>query len=295
MKFTAGMGMAAILFLGWGFHADAATYTDLFDADYYAKKNPDVVEVYGNDPNILFSHYMNLGIHEGRNAGPLFDVKAYRRNNSDLEGLYADNWAAYVNHYLSEGLYEGRIGYGEAFDAAAYVSRYSDLKNVFGYDLVKLYTHYLKHGIKEGRNASFEFTDKEKAAQSNQKTPLQSLSGHSVPRKARRLFEIVNEERTAWGIQKIAWDNTLAELAETRAMELSLKFDHIRPNGTSVYEYMVDEEIISMWYRDEEKVHNALMNDPGTGYTIIDSSLTKIGIACYEVGGIYYWCELFKE
>ena len=161
-KLFAGVGMMFALFIGGGIVADAANYADLFDASYYAEKNPDVVAAFGTDANVLYSHYVNNGIHEGRNAGPLFDVKKYRENNSDLEGLYADNWAAYVNQYLTEGLKEGRIGYGEEFDAASYANRYSDLRNVYGYDVKRLYTHYITCGKKEGRNASWETTDAEK-------------------------------------------------------------------------------------------------------------------------------------
>lgn len=293
-KCIAGMGMAAVLFLGGGIAASAATYGDIFDADYYAKKNPDVVEVFGSDPEVLFSHYMNSGIHEGRNAGPLFDVVMYRKQNSDLEGMFADNWEAYVTHYLNEGMYEGRVGYGEAFDVASYLRRSSDLKNIFGCDLVKLYEHYLTRGKKEGRNASWELTAEEKSEQTNL-TPAQVLAGHSVSRKAKRLFEIINEERKAWKVKAIAWDDSLAQLAEARAAEIPFQFNHVRPNGKSVYEYQVDEELISSWFNDEEKLHNALMKDYVAGNTIVDPALTKVGVACYEVGGVYYWCMLFKE
>lgn len=292
-KLFLSMCMAFALFIGYGTAANAAELIDLFDAAYYAERYPDVVAVYGNNPNALFAHYANNGIHEGRKASLLFDVVEYRKHNPDLEGIYGNNWAAYVNQYLTEGLKEGRIGYGEEFDAASYANRYSDLKNVYGYDLKKLYTHYLTSGKNEGRSASYELTDKEKA-ETNQ-TSAPALNGHLVPRKANRLFAITNEERRAWGVRNIKWDNSLAALAETRAMELPLRFDHIRPNGNSIYEYRIDEENISMWYDDAEDVHNALMKDWIAGNIIIDPDLTKIGIGCYEVGGVYYWCELFRE
>lgn len=293
-KFIACACMALMLFVGHGMTANAANLSDLFDAAYYAKKYPDVVAVYGNDPNVLYNHYANNGIHEGRIASPLFNVVEYRKHNPDLEGIYGNNWAAYVNQYLNEGLNEGRVGYGEEFDAASYANRYSDLKNIYGYDLKGLYTHYVTSGKKEGRSASYELTEKEKNENKNNNA-TQALKGHLVPRKASRLFAIVNEERRAWGVRNIAWDNSLAALAETRVMELPLRFDHIRPNGDSIYEYRVDEENIAMWYSDPEDVHNTMMRDWVAGNIIIDPDLRKIGIACYEVGGVYYWCELFRE
>jgi len=39
----------------------------IFDADYYAQNNPDVVKAYGTtDPSTLYSHYENFGKAEGR-------------------------------------------------------------------------------------------------------------------------------------------------------------------------------------------------------------------------------------
>lgn len=290
-KFIAGVCMAFAMFIGCNMAVSAASLGDLFDAAYYAKKYPDVVAVYGTDANALYSHYVNHGIYEGRNAGPLFDVKKYRENNRDLEGIYGDNFAAYVNQYLSEGLKDGRIGYGEEFDAVSYANRYPDLKSVYGYDLRGLYAHYVTCGKREGRDATCSSSDEAKKEESAK--PV--LNGHLVSRKASRLFTITNEERRAWGVRNIAWDSSLAALAETRVQELPIRFDHVRPNGDSIYEYRVDEENLSMWYDDAEDVHNAWMKDWAAANNIIDPDLRRIGIACYEVGGVYYWCELFRE
>lgn len=37
-----------------------------FDAGFYAEKNPDVVEALGNDPEVLYNHYISYGKGEGR-------------------------------------------------------------------------------------------------------------------------------------------------------------------------------------------------------------------------------------
>jgi lipoprotein-anchoring transpeptidase ErfK/SrfK len=39
---------------------------DGFDADYYARKYPDVVQALGSDPGVLYNHYQNFGVKEGR-------------------------------------------------------------------------------------------------------------------------------------------------------------------------------------------------------------------------------------
>lgn len=38
----------------------------MFDAEYYALNNPDVVQVFGTDKNVLYNHYLNYGKMEGR-------------------------------------------------------------------------------------------------------------------------------------------------------------------------------------------------------------------------------------
>lgn len=39
---------------------------ELFDAEYYAEQNPDVVAVIGTDTISLYTHYITMGINEGR-------------------------------------------------------------------------------------------------------------------------------------------------------------------------------------------------------------------------------------
>ena len=40
----------------------------VFDAEYYAANNPDVVAVFGTDENMLYQHYVLYGKQEGRLA-----------------------------------------------------------------------------------------------------------------------------------------------------------------------------------------------------------------------------------
>lgn len=56
-------------------HAEAVDVIP-FDAQYYAENNPDVVAALGNDPNVLYQHYMNNGKAEGRKPCANADVEA---------------------------------------------------------------------------------------------------------------------------------------------------------------------------------------------------------------------------
>lgn len=291
-KFMVGVGMAFALFIGCSMAVNAATYADIFDAAYYAAKNPDVVAAYGNNPSALYAHYVNIGIYEGRNAGPLFDVQEYRKQNPYFDSLYGNNWADYVNQYLTVDLPEGRVGYGEEFDAASYANRYIDLKLLYGYDIKALYAHYLTTGKKEGRNASYKLTDAEKIEE-EKKSP--KIGGVHKNQKAQQLFTYINRERRAWGMKNLTWDSSLAKLASERVVEIATLFSHMRLNEHSIYEYGIRSENIAMLYYDAKDVHMRFMNYWADANNILDPYVSKVGVACYEVGGAYYWCELFKE
>lgn len=292
-KFMASVGMAFALFIGCSMAVNAASYADLFDAAYYAEKNPDVVAIYGNNPSVLYAHYMNTGIYEGRNAGRFFDVAEYRKQNPYLDSLYGNNWANYVNHYLTVGLPEGWVGYGEAFDAASYANRYIDLKRLYGYDLKALYAHYVTVGKLEGRSASYKLTDVEQKEAA--KKPANVGGGVHKPQKAQQLLTYINRERRAWGMNNLTLDNSLTNMANERVVELATLFSHMRLNEHSVYEYGIRSENIAMLYEDAKDVHMQFMNYWSDANNILDPYVSKVGVACYAVAGAYYWCELFQE
>jgi len=93
----------------------------VFDAEYYAKQNPDVVAVVGTDAKALFTHYLTSGIKEGRNASATFNFDAYVSANPDLVTVFGTDDTAiinYVTHFASHAEKEHRIATVEAATAA---------------------------------------------------------------------------------------------------------------------------------------------------------------------------------
>ena len=88
--------------------SSTANLSAVFDAAYYAAQNPDVVAVFGTDALSLYTHYITLGIYEGRNGSASFNAKAYKEANPDLVAVYGDDLAAYATHYATVGQAEGR-------------------------------------------------------------------------------------------------------------------------------------------------------------------------------------------
>ncbi len=91
--------------------AEAATfdYHAVFDATYYAAAYPDVVAAIGTDAELLYQHYVNSGMLEGRQPSAAFNAQIYMSNYEDLQAIYGNNIAAYVQHYILAGQAEGRV------------------------------------------------------------------------------------------------------------------------------------------------------------------------------------------
>ena len=82
----------------------------VFNPTYYANHWPDVVKVYGKDPNKLFQHFTQYGMNEHRQAITSFDPVKYRKNYPNLDKEYGDTWEAYYEHYCRFGFNEGKKG-----------------------------------------------------------------------------------------------------------------------------------------------------------------------------------------
>lgn len=106
----------------------------LFDAEYYAAGNPDVIKVYGTDANTLYGHYMAYGRWEGRLPyieapglppvepgtaqvmpdGGKFDFRYYAANNPDAVQSVGLDANALYRHFMLYGRWEGRLPYAGA-------------------------------------------------------------------------------------------------------------------------------------------------------------------------------------
>ena len=66
------IALATVMLVGSTMCVNAAPKTmadgGVFDAEYYAQNNPDVVAVFGTDENMLYQHYVLYGKQEGRLA-----------------------------------------------------------------------------------------------------------------------------------------------------------------------------------------------------------------------------------
>ncbi len=75
----------------------------LFDAAYYAQQYPDVVAVYGTNPDALYSHYVNHGRAEGRRCymAATYDT-AFNTTYYAQQHPVADNTAFDATYYAQQ-------------------------------------------------------------------------------------------------------------------------------------------------------------------------------------------------
>ncbi len=156
-------------------NSEISKYAAVFDAEYYYNNNSDLQSALENTPQVLFNHFKQCGMSEGRVASAEFDINVYKNNYSDLVAAFGDDNVKYYEHYIACGKAENReaaavgsgstapggsdgsLDYAEVFDAAYYANANGDLKAAFGDDADMLYAHFLSWGMAEGRVASAEF------------------------------------------------------------------------------------------------------------------------------------------
>ena len=88
---------------GQGYVVDGLDYSVVFNPNYYIKRYPDLSNAGLKSDNQLFTHFMQFGMMEARQANDAFNVVQYRAKNPDLVAVFDDDWEAYYKHYIMFG------------------------------------------------------------------------------------------------------------------------------------------------------------------------------------------------
>ena len=115
---------------------------------------------------------------------------------------------------------------------------------------------------------------------------------------------LLNELRKNHGLQPLSWNpsSNLQKAAELRAMEITKKFSHARPNGSSCFTVLEEfglryrncgENIAYGTELDAQGVTEMWTNSPGHYKNMITPEFKEIGLACYRVNDLVYWVQLF--
>lgn len=109
------------------------------------------------------------------------------------------------------------------------------------------------------------------------------------------VLDLLNRERAKAGLPALSMDQDLLNAAVLRSAEITVLFDHDRPNGEECFtasSKMFGENIAS-GQLNPSTVMSAWMNSQGHRENILRSSFTTVGIGCLQVGNTYYWVQCF--
>lgn len=111
------------------------------------------------------------------------------------------------------------------------------------------------------------------------------------------VLRLVNVERAKEGLSALKYYFPGQTAADIRAEEISVKFAHERPDGTTCFtalneqkiEYYSAGENIAYGYSSPQEVVNTWMNSPGHRANILSANFNYIIVGVYE----NYWVQLF--
>lgn len=122
----------------------------------------------------------------------------------------------------------------------------------------------------------------------------------------KEVLELVNKERSKYGLSALALDNDLTHIATMKASDMRDKnyFSHNSPTYGSPFEmlqkfgvkYSYAGENIAGGQKTSEQVMKDWMNSSGHRANILNKNYTKLGVG-YVTGGQYgtYWVQLFTR
>ncbi|MBP5418138.1 MAG: CAP domain-containing protein [Clostridiales bacterium] len=133
--------------------------------------------------------------------------------------------------------------------------------------------------------------------ETTKKASLGDTSGTYNDGMAKEVLALVNEQRAANGLAPLSWSNGLAKGAKSRATEIVVHWDHVRPDGSEWYEAPGCEnaygENLGKGYGSAAGVVDGWMNSPTHRANILKSEYKTLGVACYSCNGKYYWVQEF--
>ncbi|MCD7035949.1 CAP domain-containing protein [Metabacillus sp. GX 13764] len=144
-------------------------------------------------------------------------------------------------------------------------------------------------------------TAPEQQPNSGQQTPQQQPQGEEMGSFEKRVIELTNAERKKNGLQPLAADSSLANVAQEKSddMEQNNYFSHTSPTYGSPFEmmkrfgenYQTAGENIAQGQQTPEEVVDAWMKSEGHRENIMNSEFTNIGIGYTKDGN--YWSQMF--
>ena len=237
---------------------DGIDYSAVYDYEYYKSASPDVYNVYGDDPEALLQHFVEVGMSEGRRGNENFNVASYRNANQDLRLLYGKDWKAYYMHYVNYGFEEGRIAagvntiqnpvtiyegvdYSPVYDYDYYKEASKDVYKVYGEDDAALLEHFVEVGMGEGRRGNEEFNV---TAYRNANQDLRLAFGNDLEQYYLHYIYFGQAEgRTAMGVDTLQDPATVLDGVDYSAV---YDYDYYINHHPDIYEAYAGDDVAAL-------------------------------------------------
>lgn len=110
-----------------------------------------------------------------------------------------------------------------------------------------------------------------------------------------KTFLAINKIRTENHLNELTWDENLYSSISIRSKEISEKFSHTRPNGSSCFTIskQLHGENIAKGYTSVDRVVEGWMNSPGHKENILRKDFKRTAIGYYKSSSGTYWCQGF--
>ena len=118
-------------------------------------------------------------------------------------------------------------------------------------------------------------------------------------------YDRSGQKEYRYGLSTLLYDAGLEEIAKQRAAEISVVYQHERPNGSSCFSlYDTNSykgENIAYGYELSDagsvlemfKETNCSYEGQGHRRNMLNSNFSYVGLACFEVDGYYFWVQEF--
>ena len=114
---------------------------------------------------------------------------------------------------------------------------------------------------------------------------------------AKEMFDEINDYRKQNGVEPLAWNYGLSKGAEIRAIEVSYKFDHKRPNGKDWYtadEKNMFAENVGKKFKDADGMVDSWLGSPLHKANILSKDMKSAHIVVYNCDGVNYAVNSFS-
>lgn len=113
--------------------------------------------------------------------------------------------------------------------------------------------------------------------------------------ESQKSVKLLNDYRAKHKKKKLTQTKALTKAAMTRSKEITVLFDHKRPNGKMCFSVAkeVSGENIAEGYQSAQETMNAWIHSPGHNANMLYSKFKKIGISVFVLNSPQYGTELY--